>query len=64
MSSRRPTCPRCKHPGFRQSTAHDGRPKFTCDSCGNEWTNGKDGGEYVQWRMGYLHAPRKDDDHD
>jgi ribosomal protein S27AE len=47
----RPVCGRCRHPGFRLSMAEDGRPRFTCDKCGNTWTCGLSGGEYLAHAM-------------
>lgn len=41
-------CPRCKHRGFKAGAAPaDGRPEFTCTSCGYSWTCGKDGGGFM-----------------
>jgi hypothetical protein len=50
-SERPPACPRCHHRGYWQATAADGRPRFECDSCGFQWTNGHDGGQYVGHAM-------------
>lgn len=47
----RPVCGRCHHPGFRLLKADDGRPRFTCDKCGNTWTCGLSGGEYLAHAM-------------
>lgn len=54
---RKPHCPRCRHRGYWQSTAVDGRPAFTCDSCGYHWTSGHSGGVYVGHAMGTKEAP-------
>lgn len=51
-TERKTRCSSCGHPGFWKSRAFDGRPRFTCDFCGHEWTNGKDGGEYNGKEMG------------
>lgn len=44
-----PVCPYDqKHPEFIVTNADgDGRPKFTCTSCGLWWTAGKDGKPYI-----------------
>jgi len=42
-----PRCGVCQHPHYTLSKAFDGRPQFRCVQCGNEWTCGKDGGEYM-----------------
>jgi transposase-like protein len=48
LASGRPTCPSCHRGGYSQDEAPDKRPRFTCGHCGNVWTCGKDGGEYVK----------------
>ncbi len=49
MSAKKGCCPRCLTGGYRlDEPAFDGRPSFTCDSCGNYWTEGKDGGESMK----------------
>ena len=40
----KPCCPRCKHKGYKQGAAPDGRPSFTCTACSHYWTCGHDGG--------------------
>ena len=42
----KPVCDRCRHPGFWKVRAPDGRPRFVCDKCKNEWTCGYDGLPY------------------
>ena len=44
----KPTCPACHKGGYSEATATDGRPEFHCGHCGNTWTNGSTGGEYVR----------------
>lgn len=41
--SRKEQCPRCRHKGITFSSAFDGRPRMTCDRCGDSWTNGRQG---------------------
>jgi transposase-like protein len=36
-------CIRCHRSGFTQDKAHDGRPRFTCQACGEVWTSGRTG---------------------
>ncbi len=55
---RKPHCPRCKHTGFRLSKAVDGRPLFTCDKCGEWWTNGHSGEPYIQHVMEVKGLPK------
>ena len=49
-------CPSCRHPGFWQTRALTGRPKFVCDRCRRWWTCGEDGGPYQALAMN-LKAP-------
>ncbi len=45
---KKPRCGRCLHPGYDvDRKTHDGRPRFTCQRCGEWWTAGKDGGEWA-----------------
>jgi len=41
-------CPRCKHPEYKVGKASDGRPRFTCTSCGDSWTSGHSGGKFLE----------------
>jgi len=56
VSRSRPVCGRCRHPGFRLSMTDSGRPRFTCDKCGNTWTCGLSGGEFLAHAMPSAHA--------
>ena len=51
---RYPRCGVCLHPDYtvEQPTLDtpDGRPRFTCTKCGNQWTCGRDGGEFIAQR--------------
>lgn len=44
----KPVCPRCKHAGYTQDVAFDGRPRFTCGGCQHTWTAGHSGGEWTK----------------
>lgn len=45
----KPCCGRCGHPDYSIGKAQgDGRPEFVCRACGNRWTCGKTGGDYVK----------------
>jgi transposase-like protein len=43
----KPACPKCRGKGYTTSRAVDGRPKFTCTSCGHIWTAGTRGGVWA-----------------
>lgn len=43
----KPHCGRCGCHHFWRGATALGRPKFVCASCGDEWTCGDSGGEYV-----------------
>lgn len=40
-------CPQRCGGGLEQSSARDGRPRFTCTKCGHTFTAGKDGEPYA-----------------
>ena len=46
-TGKHPRCPFCALGGYRQGTAYDGRPMFTCERCGHVWSQGKSGGKYA-----------------
>lgn len=43
-------CSKCQSPDYRQEIPYftGGKPNFVCNSCGNTWQYGKDGGKYAK----------------
>lgn len=44
-------CPRCNHPDYIMKNPIEGetiKPQFICNSCGNSWCYGYDGGKYAK----------------
>lgn len=49
-------CPSCGHRGVIMSSAFDGRPSYTCDNCGNHWTDGRKPNQGYQWKKDSMRA--------